>query len=61
MAVGIAMTAAILVAAGLGIALPFTFRRLGVDPAISSGPIVTTVNDVISVAIYMSIAMYIAR
>ncbi len=61
MAVGIAMGAAILVAASLGIALPFTFRRLGVDPAISSGPIVTTMNDVISVGIYMTVAMVIAR
>jgi magnesium transporter len=40
-AVGLAMTVAIMVAATLGIALPFTFRRLGVDPAISSGPLVT--------------------
>ena len=60
-AVGIAMTCAILVAASLGIALPFTFRRLGVDPAIASGPIVTTMNDVISVAIYMTLAMMIAQ
>lgn len=61
LAVGIAMTAAILVAAVLGIMLPFTFRRLGVDPAIASGPIVTTMNDVISVSIYMTTAMLIAR
>jgi magnesium transporter len=61
LAVGIAMTAAIMVAAGLGIALPFTFRRLGVDPAIASGPLVTTLNDVISVSIYMIVAILIAR
>ncbi len=60
-AVGLAMMAAILVAGFLGIALPFTFRRLGVDPAIASGPLVTTTNDVISVAIYMTLAMAIAR
>lgn len=61
LAVGIAMTAAILVAAVLGILLPFTFRRLGVDPAIASGPLVTTMNDVVSVSIYMTVAMLIAR
>ncbi len=55
------MTTAILVAAFLGIALPFTFRRLGVDPAIASGPLITTMNDIVSVAIYMSLAMWIAR
>jgi magnesium transporter len=61
LAVGLAMASAILVAAMLGIALPFAFRRFGVDPAIASGPIVTTTNDVISVAVYMTLAMMIAR
>lgn len=60
-AVGLAMTSAILVAAILGIALPFSFRRLGVDPAIASGPLVTTMNDVVSIAIYMTLAILIAR
>jgi magnesium transporter len=61
LAVGVAMTSAIMVAAGLGIGLPFTFRKLGVDPAIASGPLVTTLNDVISVSIYMTVAILIAR
>ncbi len=60
-AIGAAMTVAILVAGILAIALPFTFRRLGIDPAISSGPLVTTMNDVVSVSIYMLLAMLIAR
>lgn len=60
MAVGIAMTLAVIVAASLGIALPFSFRRLGVDPAVASGPLVTTMNDVLSVSIYMGVAMWIA-
>lgn len=59
-AVGWGMTAAILVAGVLGILLPFTFRRVGVDPAIASGPLVTTLNDVISVTIYMLLALAIA-
>jgi magnesium transporter len=59
LAVGSAMTLAVLTAATLGIALPFSFRRLGVDPAIASGPIVTTVNDVVSVSVYMLTAFYL--
>ena len=51
------MGVAILVAAGLGIVLPFFFRRVGVDPAIASGPIVTTCNDVISVTTYLLISV----
>ena len=61
LAVGIAMTATILVAALLGIALPFSIRRLGADPALASGPLVTTMNDVVSVALYMTLAMALAQ
>jgi len=52
-AFGVAMFSAIMVATTLGLLLPFVFRRIGIDPAISSGPLVTTANDSISVAIYM--------
>lgn len=61
LSVGIGMTFAILMAAVLGILLPFSFRKLGVDPAIASGPLVTTLNDFFSVSIYMITAMQIAR
>jgi len=53
----VGMSSAIMVATTLGLALPFLFRRIGIDPAISSGPLVTTANDSISVAIYLSLAL----
>lgn len=53
----IAMFSAIMVATTLGLFLPFLFRRVGIDPAISSGPLVTTANDSISVAIYMTLTL----
>ncbi|MFQ5489661.1 MAG: magnesium transporter, partial [Phycisphaerae bacterium] len=59
LAVGLGMLVAILIAGVLSIILPFAFRRVGVDPAIASGPIVTTLNDVTSVTIYLAIAMAI--
>ncbi len=58
-AVGLAMPLAIMGAGMLGILLPFMFRRLGVDPAIASGPLVTTTNDIVSVSIYMLTATVI--
>jgi magnesium transporter len=57
--VGLGMTCSILVAASLGMLLPFLFRRIRVDPAIASGPIVTTANDVISVTIFLGLAALI--
>ncbi len=60
LAFGGAMFSAIMVATTLGLFLPFVFRRIGIDPAISSGPLVTTANDSISVAIFMTLAVTLA-
>ena len=59
-AFGVGMFSAIIVATTLGLFLPFLFRRIGIDPAISSGPLVTTANDSISVAIYMTLTLLLA-
>ena len=40
----------------LGAVLPVIFDRLGFDPAVSSGPLVTTGSDILSGLIYFSIA-----
>ncbi len=56
-AFGTAMLSAIMVATTLGLLLPFVFRKVGIDPAISSGPLVTTANDSISVAIYLTLTL----
>lgn len=60
-AVGLAMFCGIMIATSLGLALPFVFRKIGVDPAISSGPLVTTANDTISYLIYFSLALALLR
>ena len=54
------MFVAIMVSTTLGLVLPFLFKHINIDPAISSGPIVTTANDSISVAIYMTLAINLA-
>jgi magnesium transporter len=60
-AFGTAMFSAIMVATTLGLLLPFLFRRVGIDPAISSGPLVTTANDSISVAIYLTLTLLLVQ
>ena len=52
-----AMFTSIMVATTLGLFLPFLFKQVGIDPAISAGPLVTTANDSISVAIYLSLTL----
>jgi magnesium transporter len=41
----------------LGVLSPIFFARLGIDPAVASGPIVTAFNDFLSMTIYFLIAI----
>ena len=55
-AVGGAMITTITVASFLGAFLPIIFERLGVDPAVVSGPLITTIKDITGLLIYFGIA-----
>ena len=45
----------------LGVFSPLFFMRIGVDPAISAGPVVTAFNDFVSMTIYFVIALGISN
>lgn len=53
----VALTLAVtaLVATMVASLLPMGLDRLGVDPALASGPVATVLQDILSVAIYLSI------
>ena len=57
--VGLSMTLAITASALTGVLVPFFFRLIKVDPAIAAGPLVTTANDVMCLAIYYGMALMI--
>ena len=54
--VAVALTAASSLATSIGLLLPWTFARLGYDPALGSGPLATVVQDVLSLLIYFLVA-----
>lgn len=54
--VGGSMFAAMLLAALSGALIPLVFERLGIDPAVAAGPLVTTANDVTGILIYFGFA-----
>lgn len=54
--IGVSMTLSLTLAAGLGSAVPLALGRFGVDPTIASGPLITTINDALSLAIYLGLA-----
>jgi magnesium transporter len=56
LAVGISMFTTITIAALIGTLVPIFFNHYGFDPALSSGPIVTTIKDVTGLLIYFWIA-----
>ena len=43
-------------AAAMGVLAPSLLKKLKIDPAISAGPFVTTMNDITGILIYMSVA-----
>ncbi|MBC8232385.1 magnesium transporter [bacterium] len=53
--VGCAMFCTITFAATLGVILPLTFNKLKIDPAVASGPFITTMNDTTSLLIYFTL------
>jgi len=56
LAIGAAMFCAIIAAATLGVVVPVSLERMGKDPAIASGPVITTSNDAIGLLIYLGLA-----
>ena len=55
--VGLSMIATVTVATCLGAILPIICEKLGLDPAVVSGPLITTVVDISSLLIYFGIAI----
>lgn len=56
MVVGLTMVIVVIVGSLIGISLPFIFIRIGWDPAVASGPLITSVADIAGIVIYLVIA-----
>jgi magnesium transporter len=61
LALGITMLLIALTANLVGASLPFLFRRLGIDPALTSSPGITTVMDVVGLLIYFHVVIWVLR
>lgn len=55
-AVGLAILSSMSIAALVGSTVPLIFERLNIDPAVATGPFVTTSIDIVSVYCYFTIA-----
>ena len=59
MIVTIALISVIIIASLLGTFIPLILNKFGIDPALATGPFITTSNDICGILIYFSIAKLI--
>jgi magnesium transporter len=57
--VGASMFMAVITSNTLGAAIPLITRKIGVDPAVTAGPFITTAADILTVLVYFNIAQAI--
>ena len=55
--IGISLAAAMAAASLGGTCIPILFKKLGIDPAVASGPLITTLNDLIAVCTYYGLSI----
>ena len=53
--VALALVVAMMISSFVGSGIPMLFKKVGVDPAVASGPLITTVNDLVAVVSYYSL------
>lgn len=54
--VGLALFLAMVISSLVGTVVPMFFHKIKVDPAVASGPLITTVNDLVAVITYYGLA-----
>ena len=54
--VGISLLIAIIISSLVGTLVPIFFNKIKVDPAVASGPLITTMNDLVAVVTYYGLA-----
>ena len=50
--VGVSLMLAMVISSLVGTTIPLLFHKIKVDPAVASGPLITTVNDLVAVVTY---------
>ena len=58
-AVSLSLIAVIIFAALFGTFTPLTLKKYNIDPALATGPFITTINDIFGLIIYFIIAQSI--
>ena len=54
--IGIALLLAMLISSAVGTCIPLFFKKIHIDPAVASGPLITTVNDLVAVVTFYGLS-----
>ena len=50
--IGLALMVAMVISGAVGTLIPLFFKKINIDPAVASGPLITTINDLVAVVAY---------
>ena len=54
--IGVSLLLAMVISGAVGTLIPLFFKKIHVDPAVASGPLITTVNDLVAVVSYYGLS-----
>ena len=54
--IGSSLLLAMLISSAVGTCIPLFFKKIHIDPAVASGPLITTVNDLVAVISYYGLS-----
>ena len=54
--IGLALLLAMVVSSAVGTLIPLFFKKIKIDPAVASGPLITTINDLVAVVTYYGLS-----
>ena len=57
--VGVSLVVAMVISSLVGTVIPMLFHKIHIDPAVASGPLITTINDLVAVVVYYGLAMIV--
>ena len=56
--IGISLIVAMTISSLVGTGVPIFFKKIKIDPAVASGPLITTITDLVGVVTYYSLAWF---
>ena len=57
--VGLSLIVSMVISSLVGTLIPMLFHKIHIDPAVASGPLITTINDLVAVVVYYGLAMVV--